>query len=526
MAIQTYRANNVKAAYASKLSDPNEVSGGRNWCTIQGSNDWWYRTFLQYDVSEIPLGSTVVSAKMYIYCNSQNDNGSQGTTNIARITTEWDEATLCWNMQPEFEGRYLSESVHAPAVNSWGIWDITRLVQGWCNGSYPNYGLYVSNDNEGAYRVNWDTYNYHYDLDNSNDGDDSNNLGTYLLIEYDPDTFSEPFKPPYEEVIDFSKEDWKTQREEVFTVTDGATPFFVNSTFTYNGLPTLRSGSIGHSGTSETTITVIYEEPGSLEFKYTVDSESRYDWLRVYIDGAEKVAASGSYSWTTYIMDMSAGTHTITFKYTKDGSASTGHDAGAIGYIKFIGVKEPYDRKYLVRSNSVLYTLAQNELSVIDTDELTADVFLEYGLDFIPDVLPAYLLTLENPEVLFWQDSDKPLPSLSATLYATPPTQTITTDLIDMSDVTIKGIESVSVDCDGSPLIAVSFDGKNTWKAYDGTDWVTLTSDVLGMAKETIESIPVEQWAAIRGDVVEMYIRVVLSTTDQVVRQIYVAFIN
>ena len=181
----TYRANNIKAAYASKLSDPNQVCGTQQYCTIQGSNDWIYRTFLQYDLSGIPSDATIISAKMYVYCNYWNDNGGNGTTNIARVTSEWDEATLCWNKQPGFTGTYLASNVKAPTVNSWGVWDVTSLVNEWHTGAYPNYGLHIKNNNEGSYRVNWDMYNYRYDSVNSNDNDDSNNLGTYILVEYE-----------------------------------------------------------------------------------------------------------------------------------------------------------------------------------------------------------------------------------------------------------------------------------------------------------------------------------------------------
>ena len=380
-----YRANNIKAAYASKLSDPNQVCGTQQYCTIQGSNDWWYRTFLQYDLSGIPMGSTIRSAKMYVYCYYWNDNGGSGTTNIARITTDWDESTLCWNNQPDFEDRYLAMNMYAPHVNSWAEWDITSLVQEWCNGTHPNYGLYIINNNEGAYRVNWDIYNYRYDLANSNDGDDSNNLGTYLLIEYDPDTPSEPVKGPYEELIDFTKENWKTQRTDIITVTDGATPFFVDSTYTYNNEPTLRSGIIGHYGVTNTTFTVNYIEAGAVKFKYRVSSEGP-DYLRVYVDDTRIISVSGTSmaSWETCTYDVSAGTHTIKFEYTKDGSVVTGLDAGAIAQLKFIGVMPPFPTRHLVQDlqTGKYYANIDGTLSVVDLNaEPSFQDFINYGGD-------------------------------------------------------------------------------------------------------------------------------------------------
>ena len=141
-----YKANNIKAAVASSLPDANQTgmaNGGI--CTIQGSNSWYYRTFLQYDLSGIPINSTILSAKMYIYCRSQNDNAAKnGTTNISRVTSDWNEATLSWNKQPTFTGSYLPKNVSPPSVGTWGEWDITSLVNEWYTKQYPNYGLYYT----------------------------------------------------------------------------------------------------------------------------------------------------------------------------------------------------------------------------------------------------------------------------------------------------------------------------------------------------------------------------------------------
>lgn len=181
--------------------------------------------------------------------------------------------------------------------------------------------------------------------------------------------------------------------------------------------------------------------------------------------------------------------------------------------------------KWLICSQSIYYTIENDLLVELSTSELSSQTFQDYGMDLTPEW--DKISSLENPEILYWQSSaDDYMHPITVDMIATPFTQVIISDKIDMSHHTIKGIESVTVDCDGSPLIAVSFDDKATWIAFDGTQWVTLSSEFTGMTKETVESIPVEQWASVRGDVVEMYIRVVLSTTDQVVRQIYVDFLN
>lgn len=186
--MSTYRANEIKCAMASQMPDPSAVSVKPTGVQVQGSSDWLYRTFLQYDLSGIPDDARIISAKMYVYCSFHNDNGAVGTTNIARVTSEWSEETLCWNKMPSWTGRYLAEDVHAPDIGSWGEWDVTALVKEWAGEEKkcPNYGLYIINNNEfNPNRYNWGLVTHYRDLKESDDGDDSNNLGTYILITYD-----------------------------------------------------------------------------------------------------------------------------------------------------------------------------------------------------------------------------------------------------------------------------------------------------------------------------------------------------
>ena len=172
-----YIAKEIQASTADRMGNPALTSFAKYQdCRVQGSNTWWYRTFLKYDLSGIPAGATVLSAKMRVYDSYHNTNGSKGTTNISRITTDWDDSSVSWNNQPSWEGEYLSANVSPPGVGNWSDWDITTLVQAWVNGTYPNYGVYIKNNNEGSYRYNWDLCN-HYNSDET--------LASYLEIEYE-----------------------------------------------------------------------------------------------------------------------------------------------------------------------------------------------------------------------------------------------------------------------------------------------------------------------------------------------------
>lgn len=85
-------------------------------------------------------------------------------------------------------------------------------------------------------------------------------------------------------------------------------------TWKYNEKNTFRSGEIGNSATSETTIKVMYEEEGLLNLNCAVFSEQGYDKLHVLIDGVEKVTLSGTVNFKEYEFAMTAGEHRCNFE--------------------------------------------------------------------------------------------------------------------------------------------------------------------------------------------------------------------
>lgn len=204
-------------------------------------------------------------------------------------------------------------------------------------------------------------------------------------------------------------------------------------------------------------------------------------------------------------------------RYTSDKYASTfsiGDDAGSSYYMShlecsllklwdvalsdadILKVEIDHDMKYLIRSNSTLYTITDGALTALTESEVTASLFQTYGLDELPD--GSLLLSLTDPEVLYWHDSTDELPALTIRVTGSPPVpQTVITGPQDMSDPTILGIESASVDASDDVLFALSFDDGGTWKAYSGTGWVTLGTENAGMTKATMENIGLEAWAEV-----------------------------
>ena len=108
----------------------------------------------------------------------------------------------------------------------------------------------------------------------------------------------------------------------------GSANWEIDSTDSYSGLHSIKSGSITNNEFTDLTITIDVYEAGPLEFYYRVDSEYSvsgdyfYDGLEFYVNG-ELLAqfqpdTDGDSNWTYINYPLEIGVHTITWSYTKD----------------------------------------------------------------------------------------------------------------------------------------------------------------------------------------------------------------
>ena len=177
--------------------------------------------------------------------------------------------------------------------------------------------------------------------------------------------------------------------------------------------------------------------------------------------------------------------------------------------------------KYLVSSEDKYYTVINNELSEIPIgDTLTASIFEEYGVDEISSDL---LKTLVNPRLYAWSDTTS---GYCCNVTAIPKTQIIYSDKCDLTDETIKGVENIESIFEGSPLLAMSFDEKQTWEAYTGTEWGILSEDNTGSLPNIYEGLTIDQWAEKLSGVTSMYFRVVIPTEADKLTSIKINFLN
>ena len=179
-------------------------------------------------------------------------------------------------------------------------------------------------------------------------------------------------------------------------------------------------------------------------------------------------------------------------------------------------------KKYLVRDVNTLYTITDGSLVEV-SGELNSNLFIDNGVDEIPS--GTLLMTLSNPEVLCWADSDK-VPTLTATVKGIPEPQIVMSKEIDLMHSSIKGINGVIVDCKGDVLFAVSFDKKATWMMHNGTEFVEVYDKLAGMTKTEFEAITTEQWQPKYEASSEMYIRCAILDKTQSITTINIDFIN
>ncbi|MCT2591155.1 hypothetical protein LHJ74_14770 [Streptomyces sp. N2-109] len=113
------------------------------------------------------------------------------------------------------------------------------------------------------------------------------------------------------------------------TIADaGDLPWARASDQAHTGTWSLKSGAITHGQTSDAVLE-LPPNADELVFWYRVSSEPNFDYLRVLLDGLERIKTSGEVGWTRAVVDVS-GASTVTFRYSKDVGDTAGSDAAWI----------------------------------------------------------------------------------------------------------------------------------------------------------------------------------------------------
>ncbi len=137
--------------------------GGMADVTVRSNPGWMQRPLLEFDLSAIPSGVKIVSAKLELRLDVVSTPGVIGAH---RMTRSWEEGTRLGTANADgatwlaYNGAnpwtqaggdlapapYAIATVDSVKVGQWVSWEIADLVQEWASGQSPNYGLALVGD--------------------------------------------------------------------------------------------------------------------------------------------------------------------------------------------------------------------------------------------------------------------------------------------------------------------------------------------------------------------------------------------
>ncbi|MBI5634635.1 MAG: hypothetical protein HZA15_14290 [Nitrospirae bacterium] len=117
--------------------------------------------------------------------------------------------------------------------------------------------------------------------------------------------------------------------------TGGNSQWFGQASVSHDGVDAAQSGDIVNNQSTWMQTTVV--GPATLSFWWKVSSEGSFDFLRFYMDGVEQTAGiSGDVDWVEVNgINIPAGSHTLQWAYSKDGTVTSGLDAAWVDIVVF-----------------------------------------------------------------------------------------------------------------------------------------------------------------------------------------------
>lgn len=109
-----------------------------------GVSDSIFRTALQIDLNSIPSNVVILSAKLFLYKNTDTTNLDTNFV-LQRFESSWSETGITYSNQPSVDAGSISLQ---SAIGGVFTFDITTAVSEMCAGLYSNYGWMVRGGNE------------------------------------------------------------------------------------------------------------------------------------------------------------------------------------------------------------------------------------------------------------------------------------------------------------------------------------------------------------------------------------------
>lgn len=120
-----------------------------------------YRSYIEFDLSNISSGATVTSATLTLFANTTPSTNLAGHSTLsgsnngllARVTGPWDEMTITWNNQPSVD---LANAIAVPAsvsTNQTYNINVTGMVSDMVHNPGSNHGFMLRLATEQFYRA-------------------------------------------------------------------------------------------------------------------------------------------------------------------------------------------------------------------------------------------------------------------------------------------------------------------------------------------------------------------------------------
>lgn len=184
------------------------------------------RTLLKFDLSGIPAGATITSARLNLYHDpaAAHSTNTSNDIKIAAITAAWNENTVTWANQPTTAVSALNIG-NAPTTTSDKLnVDVSSFVQSWVNGSMTNNGWMMTLNTESGALGRFQIYA-------SSDNADSTRWPELVVCYQVPSSNCITLQPDSTAGID----------AHIFELTpntaSGSWPDFSASQWTYNSVP-------------------------------------------------------------------------------------------------------------------------------------------------------------------------------------------------------------------------------------------------------------------------------------------------
>jgi len=113
----------------------------------QGHNFEWV-ALVKFNISSIPSNAKIISATLNLYYWQWRDNDpADRPLNLYKAITDWNEETLEWYNQPNYDTQSTGNSSVPETPGLWMEWDVTKDIQSFVNGTINNYGWKIGDEN-------------------------------------------------------------------------------------------------------------------------------------------------------------------------------------------------------------------------------------------------------------------------------------------------------------------------------------------------------------------------------------------